>query len=205
VSRFDRLIALASRADRLGLAATRLGLVVVLLWVGGTMVCRFGAEGPAPAAASPPRLSSFSAQPAPEYRPPVNGEGAVVPASSTGSGGNSTSPMAPALGAVLVVCGLMVAAHPWLPRLAAVGSFLVLALSLGTVAFLVMTPDGWVPAPGRPVVQDALLLGVALVTMADSARACLRGKGGANTPAEVVVPIDEWEEEFANRSITTAT
>jgi uncharacterized membrane protein YkgB len=205
VARFDRLIALASRADRLGLAATRLGLVVVLLWVGGTMACRFGAEGPAPVAASPPLLSSFSAQPAPEYRPAANGEGAVVPSSRTGSGGNPTYPLAPALGAVLVACGLMIAAHPWLPRLAAVGSFLVLALSLGTLSFLVMTPDGWVPAPGGQVVQGALLLGVALVTMADSARASLRGKGGANTPAEVVVPIDEWEEEFANRSITSAT
>jgi uncharacterized membrane protein YkgB len=176
MSRFDRLIALASRADRLGLAATRLGLVVVLLWIGGPLACRFQA------------------------------------------GGSSAYPLAPALGAVLVACGLMVAAHPWLPRLAAVGSFLVLAVSLGTLSFLLTTPDGWVAAaggpghglpllagPGRLVIQDALLLGAALVTMADSARASRRVKPATKKPADVVVPIDEWEEAFANRSITSAT
>jgi uncharacterized membrane protein YkgB len=59
-------------------------------------------------------------------------------------------------------------------------------MSLVTLSFLVTTPESWVPAlgdtehgfpylsgRGRLVVKDAIMLGAALVTMADSAKAFL--------------------------------
>jgi uncharacterized membrane protein YkgB len=191
---FNQLIALASRADRLGVAVTRLGLVVVLLWIGGQKVCRFEADGIVPFVANSPFMSFFYAHPAPEYKQHMNKEGEVVPANRAWHEDNHTYTFAFALGAVIVAYGLMIASHPWLPRVAAVGSFLVFVMSFVTLSFLVTTPECWVPdlggpehgfpllaAPGRLVVKDAIMMGAALVTMADSAQNYLLRQESAAT------------------------
>ena len=195
MTRFNELIALASRADRLGVAVTRFGLVVVLLWIGGQKITRFEADGIVPFAANSPFMSFFYARPAPEYRQHMNREGEVVPANRAWHESNHTYTFAYGLGAVIVAYGLMIASHPWLPRVAAAGSFLVFVMSFVTLSFLVTTPECWVPdlggpehgfpllaAPGRLVIKDAIMMGAALVTMADSARAYLRKKAAAAAP-----------------------
>ena len=77
---FTNLLKTASRADRLGMAVTRTGLVVVLLWIGGQKVCAFEADGIVPFVANSPFMSFFYTHPAPEYRQHMNREGEVVPA-----------------------------------------------------------------------------------------------------------------------------
>jgi uncharacterized membrane protein YkgB len=65
-----------------------------------------------------------------------------------------------------------------------VGSFLVFIMSFVTLSFLVTSPETWVPALGGPnhgfpylsgagrlVIEDAITIGAALVTMAGSAKA----------------------------------
>ena len=150
MTRFDQLIAMASRADRLGVAVTRLGLIVVLLWIGGQKVTRFEADGIVPFVANSPFMSFSYAHPAPEYRAHMNREGEVVPANRAWHESNHTYLFAYGLGAVIVAYGLMIASHPWLPRLAAVGSFLVFVMSFVTLSFLVTTPECWVPDLGGP-------------------------------------------------------
>ena len=118
MGRFNQLIALASRADRLGVALTRLGLVVALLSSGA----RFDAL----------------------------------------------------LSAVGVCFALMIASHRWLPRLAVLGSFLVFVLSCVGLSLRVTAPESWSPESGRLVLKDAVLMGAALVIMADSARSYFR-------------------------------
>jgi len=110
-----------------------------------------------------------------------------VPANRAWHEANGTYHFAWGLGAVIVAYGLLIAAHPWKPALAAVGSFLVFLMSFVTLSFLITTPECWVPAlgdaehgfpylsgAGRLVLKDAIMMGAALVTMADSARAYLR-------------------------------
>ena len=93
---------------------------------------------------------------------------------------------------MIVTFGVMIALHPWLPQVAAVGSFLVFLMSFVTLSFLITTPECWVPALGSPehsfplldlpgllVVKDSIMMGAALVTMADSAKAYLRKRGAA--------------------------
>jgi uncharacterized membrane protein YkgB len=197
MTRFNELITLASRADRFGVAVTRLGLVVVLLWIGGQKVTRFEADGIVPFVTNSPFMSFFYARPAPEYRQHLNREGEVVPANRAWHEGNHTYLFAYGLGVVIVAYGLMIASHPWLPRVAAVGSFLVFVMSFVTLSFLVTTPECWVPnlggpehgfpllaAPGRLVIKDAIMMGAALVTMADSARAYLRKQAPAAAPPQ---------------------
>ena len=147
--RFNKLFELAARLDRVGIAVTRIGLVVVLVWIGGLKVFAYG------------------------------------------------------LGAIIVAYGLMIASHPWLPRLAAVGSFLVFVMSLVTLSFLVTTPEAWVQPLGSPehgfpllsgagrlVIKDAIMAGAALVTMADSAKAYLRKQ---EAPGQTALQLEPAE------------
>lgn len=182
-----QLLETAARADRLGLTVTRLGLVVVLVWIGGLKVYRYEDEGIVPFVANSPAMSFFYQAPAGEYRQHMNREGELVPANREWHERNGTYLFAYGLGSVIVLYGVMIALHPALPTVAAVGSFLVFTMSLVTLSFLVTTPEVWVPPLGSPehgfpllsgagrlVLKDAIMLGAALVTMADSARLALQ-------------------------------
>jgi uncharacterized membrane protein YkgB len=206
----NELVQLASRMDRLGVTVTRLGLIVVLLWIGGQKVTRFEADGIVPFVANSPFMSFFYAHPAPDYRQHMNREAEVIPANRAWHEANHTYTFAYGLGAVIVAYGLMIASHPWLPRLAVLGSFLVFVMSFVTLSFLVTTPECWVPdlggtehgfpllaAPGRLVIKDAIMMGAALVTMADSARTYLRKRTAAHATANGVVASERLEEQFA--------
>jgi len=83
--------------------------------------------------------------------------------------------------------GILIALHPLWPQVAAVGRFLLILMALTTLSFLITTPEAWVPAlgdsahgfpflsgTGRLVVKDAIMLGAAVTTMADSAKAHLQ-------------------------------
>lgn len=185
----DRLLSLAARADRIGVAVTRLGLVVVLLWIGGLKAFRYEADGIIPFVANSPFFSFLIAEPE-EYTRHKNPEGALVPENRAWHEKNGTYVFSYGLGAVIVAYGILIALHPVAPVAAAFGSFLVVVMSFVTLSFLITTPECWVPAlgdtthgfpylsgAGRLVVKDAIMMGAALVTMADSARAALRRKG----------------------------
>jgi reactive chlorine resistance protein C len=194
VDKFNSLFELAARLDRVGITLTRIGLVVVLVWIGSLKAFRYEDEGIVPFVANSPLMSFFYQQPAGEYRQHMNREGDLVPANRAWHERNGTYLFAYGLGAVIVALGVMIALHPWLPRVSAVGSFLVFGMSFVTLSFLVTTPEAWVPALGSPehgfpllsgagrlVIKDAIMLGAALVTMSDSAKAYLR-KRSKNVP-----------------------
>lgn len=180
-----------ARFDRIGLTVTRLGLIVVLVWIGGLKVARYEADGIVPFVANSPLMSFFYATPN-EYQQHKNPEGALVPTNRAWHEANGTYPFALGLGSVIVLYGVLIAVNPWLPQVAAVGSFLVFVMSLVTLTFLVTTPECWVPplgdtvhgfpylsGAGRLVIKDAIMLGAALVTMADSAKSYLLRRGVA--------------------------
>jgi reactive chlorine resistance protein C len=180
------LFELAARTDRVGVAVTRAGLIVVLLWIGGLKAFQYEADGIVPFVANSPAMSFFYAAPD-NYKPHMNPEGKLVPENRAWHEANGTYEFAYGLGAVIVLYGLLLCLHPWLPQAAAVGSFLVFVMSFVTLSFLVTTPECWVPplgdaqhgfpylsGAGRLVVKDAVMMGAALVTMADSAKAYLQ-------------------------------
>lgn len=192
----DRLYEVASRADRVGMGVTRFGLILVLVWIGGLKVARYEADGIVPFVANSPFMNFFYKYPVPDYKAHRNPEGALVPANRAWHEENRTYPFALGLGSVIVLYGILLCFHPWLPQVAAVGSFLVFVMSLVTLSFLITTPECWVPAlgdvnhgfpylsgAGRLVVKDAIMMGAALVTMADSAKAYLRKRERARAGA----------------------
>lgn len=183
---YSRFLTLAAGSERLGMTMTRLGLIVVLLWIGGLKIFKYEADGIVPFVANSPLMSFLYKHPAPEYKTHMNAEGQLVPQNRAWHEENRTYPFSYGLGAVIVLYGLLLCLHPWSPGLAAVGSFLIAVMSLVTLSFLITTPESWVPAlgdtehgfpylsgRGRLVVKDAIMLGAALITMADSARAAL--------------------------------
>jgi uncharacterized membrane protein YkgB len=189
-----RLFQIASKADRIGLTVTRLGLVVVLVWIGSLKIYRYEADGIVPFVANSPFMSFFYNDPG-NYKQHMNPEGAVVAENQAWHEMNRTYPFAIGLGMVIVGYGLLIALNPWLPQAATVGSFLVFVMSFVTLSFLVTTPEAWVPNRGGPehgfpllsgagrlVIKDAIMMGAALVTMADSAKTYLR-RGGERVPA----------------------
>jgi reactive chlorine resistance protein C len=193
----EKIFGAAARMDRIGVAVTRLGLIVVLFWIGGLKVCRYEADGIVPFVANSPFMNFFYAHSAPEYKKHMNKEGELVSANREWHERNHTYVFAYGLGSVIVFYGLLLCLHPWLPQAATVGSLLVFIMSFVTLSFLITTPECWVPALGSPehgfpllsgagrlVVKDAIMMGAALVTMADSAKAYLRKQ-----TARATVPV----------------
>ncbi|MFN7934079.1 MAG: DUF417 family protein [Bryobacteraceae bacterium] len=182
-----RIFELMARMDGWAVRLTRVGLIVVLVWIGSLKIYRYEADGIVPFVANSPVMSFFYAHPAPEYRQHMNREGDPAPANRVWHESNHTYPFAIGLGSVIVAFGLMLSLHRWSPQVSAVGGLLVFGMSLVTLSFLITTPEAWVPdlsgpehgfpllsGAGRLVVKDAIMLGAALVVMADSAKAYLR-------------------------------
>ncbi len=78
----------------------------------------------------------------------------------------------------------MIAAKPVAPRASAAGSFGAAGMLLGTLSFLVTTPEAWREGPGgipqlsvlgENLLKDAVLLGATLLTAAESLRAVQAG------------------------------
>ena len=182
-----RIYSKAATLDRIGMGLLRLGLVVVLVWIGALKFARYEADGIVPLVANSPLMSFFYHNPAPQYRGYMNKEGELNPTHRQWHETNGTYPFASGLGLVIISIGILIALHPFLPQLAAVGSFLLILMAFTTLSFLVTTPEAWVPAlgdaahgfpylagTGRLVVKDAIMFGAAVVTLADSAKAYLQ-------------------------------
>ena len=193
----QKLFELASRMDKIGVTVTRVGLIVVLLWIGGLKAFRYEADGIVPFVANSPFMSFFYADPG-NYKTHKNPEGALVPENRAWHEANHTYIFAYGLGSVIVLYGVLLCLHPWLPQAAAVGSLLVFVMSFVTLSFLITTPECWVPplgdaqhgfpylsGAGRLVIKDAIMMGAALVTMADSAKAYLRKRASLLSQSNV--------------------
>jgi reactive chlorine resistance protein C len=182
-----RLYIKAARLDRFGMGMLRLGLVIVLVWIGGLKFASYEADGIVPLVANSPFMSFLYHRPTPEYRQHLNKEGQVVPLNQQWNESNGTYQVSYDLGVIIVSLGMMIALYPIWPQVSAVGSLLLILMSLTTLSFLVTTPEAWVPGLGGPqhgfpylsgtgrlVVQDFTMLGAAIVTMADAAKAYVR-------------------------------
>ena len=173
----------AASLQTTGIHLTRLGLVIVLLWIGGIKAFRYEALGIIPFVANSPTMSFFLKYDAPEYKKHMNKEGEYKPENIAWHKENNTYLFSYGLGAVIVLIGLLIALYPVLPALSAVGSFLAFIMSLVTLSFLITTPETWVPslgdsesgfpylsAAGRLVIKDVIMMGAAVVTMAQAAK-----------------------------------
>jgi uncharacterized membrane protein YkgB len=175
----------AAKLDRVAMGMLRAGLVIVLVWIGGLKFVDYEAEGIVPLVANSPLMSFLYHRPA-EYRTHMNKEGELNPEHRAWHRENGTYTFSHGLGVVIVSIGLLIAIYPVNPTLSALGSWLLVLMSCTTLSFLVTTPEAWVPAlgdanhgfpflsgAGRLIVKDFIMLGAAMVTLVDSAKASL--------------------------------
>jgi len=185
----DKYFKFAASLQSMGIHMARIGLVVVLLWIGGLKAFRYEAAGIVPFAANSPAMNFFYKYEAPEYKKHMNKEGEYKPDNIAWHTENNTYLFSYGLGAVIILIGLLIALYPVFPALSAIGSFLAFIMSLVTLSFLITTPETWVQplgdaeygfpylsAAGRLVIKDVIMMGAAVVTMAQAAKKYLDQK-----------------------------
>jgi len=177
----------AALFDRAGMTMLRIGLIVVLAWIGALKFADYEADSIVPLVANSPLTSFVYSHPAPEYRQYMNKEGEDVPVHHAWQLSNRTYTASHVLGCIIVLLGVLIALHGPFPQAAALGSGLLVLMACTRLSFLVTTPEAWVQplgstthgfpylsGVGRLVVKDCIMLGAAVVTMADSAKSYLR-------------------------------
>jgi uncharacterized membrane protein YkgB len=158
----------------------RIAIFVVMAWIGGLKFVPYEAESIVPLIANSPVMSFFYARPAPEYKQYMNNEGEVVPKNRAWHQENRTYVFADALGAVIVIIGILMLLGLFSPKIGIVGALLTIGMSCVTLSFLITTPEAWVAhfpylsGGGRLVVKDVIMLSAALVCLSSSARELLR-------------------------------
>lgn len=174
--------------EKWGKNAVRFGIVVVFLWIGGLKFFTYEADGIVPFVANSPFMSFFYNHPT-DYKTHQNKEGELVIPNHEWHLQNNTYGFSNGLGIFLVGVAILVALHPVAPLASMAGSILIFIMTLGTLSFLITTPEVWVPhlgdeqwgfpylsGRGRLVVKDIVILGGALITMSQSAQLYLSRK-----------------------------
>lgn len=177
-----RIVSLQKLAIRLG----RLSIAVILIWIGGLKFFDYEAEGIVPFVANSPFMSFFYAAPG-DYKGQILKEGEADPARHQWHEANGTYHFSYGLGVLLVTMGMLLVLNYVNPLFGITGSVLVIIMALGTLSFLITTPETWVPkldgaehgfpylsAKGRLVVKDLIMMMAAFITLTDSANVFLQ-------------------------------
>jgi len=174
--------------DQFGKKVIRFGIVVVFLWIGGLKFFTYEADGIVPFVANSPFMSFFYSHPN-DYKKHMDKEGELIAANHQWHTDNNTYGLSYGLGAFLVTLAIFVALYKVAPLPSMIASLLVGIMTLGTLSFLITTPESWVPhltdqqwgfpylsGRGRLVIKDLVIFGGAIITMSESARIYLERK-----------------------------
>lgn len=180
------LLTFTSGLRGFGIKFIRVAILVVFVWIGGLKYFHYEADGIVPFVANSPFMSFFYAKDAPEYKEYKNPEGAYVPANREWHEANNTYLFSYALGALIVSIGILVFLGIFSSKLGLIGDTLAIIMTIGTLSFLVTTPEVWVPnlggeefgfpllsGAGRLVIKDIVILAGAVVLLSDSSKRVL--------------------------------
>ena len=183
-----KMLQAISRMDKAGVKFLRIAIAVILIWIGALKAAPYEAEGIAHFVSNSPFMRFFYHHPD-EYRQHKNKEGELVPGNREWHKKNNTYGYAYGLGALLTGMGILLLLNGVNPLLGVAGGVLTFIMAIGTLSFLITTPETWVPAlgdaqhgfpylsgPGRMVLKDLVMMGGAIVVSADSARQYLHRK-----------------------------
>lgn len=163
----------------------RIGIFIVMAWIGGLKAFQYEADGIIPFVANSPFMSFFlkyDNSNTPNYKQFKNKEGEVVEKNIAWHKENGSYTFSYGLGTVIVLIGILTLLGIWFPKIGVWGGLLTFGMSLVTLSFLITTPETWVPnlggpnhgfpylsATGRLVVKDIIMLGAGLVMASDAA------------------------------------
>lgn len=186
---FYGFLSLAARVQRFGLGLIRVAVLVIFVWIGGLKFWNYEAEGIVPFVANSPLMSFFYSHDAPEYREYRLREGEFDAAKHAWHVENNTYVFSHALGVLIMSIGILTFLGFFSRRVGLVGEVLVIVMTLGTLSFLVTTPEVWVPdlgsgeagfpllsGAGRLVIKDLAIIAGAVVLLSDTARHLLAAR-----------------------------
>ena len=184
----NTLLHTIANLDKAGKLVIRAGIVIVFLWIGGLKFFPYEADGIVPFVANSPFMSRLYNNPT-EYKTHMNKEGELIAENRQWNTENNTYGFSNELGILLIALGILVGIHPWAPLESMFGSIFVFILTLGTLSFLITTPESWVPhltdqqygfpflsGMGRLVLKDIVIMGASIITMSESATLYLKNK-----------------------------
>lgn len=188
---YTRFLQTAASSQRLGIHLIRVSIMIVFVWIGGLKFWNYEAEGIVPFVANSPFMSFFYTKPAPEYKEFKLAEGQFDQKKHAWHAENNTYGFSRGLGVLIMSIGILTFLGIFSPKIGLIGAMLAIVMTVGTLSFLVTTPEVWVPdlgsgehgfpllsGAGRLVVKDTVILAGAIVVLADSARRILKQRNG---------------------------
>ena len=182
-----RFLETAAEAGPLGIKMIRIAILIIFVWIGGLKFFHYEAEGIVPFVANSPFMSFFYNNDAPKYKSYKLKEGEFDAAKRAWHEENNTYGFSRGLGLLIMTIGVLVFLGIFFARIGLVGDLLAIVMTIGTLSFLVTTPEAWVPnlgsgeygfpmlsGAGRLVIKDTAILAGAVVLLSDSARRILK-------------------------------
>lgn len=180
------LLTFTSGLKSFGIKFIRVAILVVFVWIGGLKYFHYEADGIVPFVANSPFMSFFYNKAAPEYKEYKLKEGEFNEVKHQWHMENNTYGFSHGLGILIMAIGILTFWGIFSPQIGLAGAALAVIMTLGTLSFLVTTPEVWVPdlgsgehgfplltGAGRLVIKDTAILAGALVVLADSAKKVL--------------------------------
>lgn len=176
-------------SQRIGVAALRISVAAVFLWIGALKFVPYEADSITPFVANSPVMYFFYKHPE-DYKAHLTREGELKPAERAWQTANGTYAFSNGLGTVEMIIGFLVLAGLVSVRLGLAGAVLAFLTPFVTLSFLVTTPEAWVPAlgdaqhgfpwlsgAGRLVLKDTVILAGGWLLVVDGARSMLTQLG----------------------------
>ena len=184
---FITLLSFAANLKNVGLKLIRLAILIVFVWIGALKFTHYEADGIVPFVANSPFMSFFYAKEAPEYKEYKNKEGEFVQKNREWHERNRTCVFSRGLGVLIMSIGILVFLGIFSSKAGIVGDTLAIIMTIGTLSFLITTPECWVPdlgsgehgfpllsGAGRLVIKDTVILAGAITLLSDSAGRLLK-------------------------------
>lgn len=184
---FITLLSFAANLKNVGLKLIRLAILIVFVWIGALKFTHYEADGIVPFVANSPFMSFFYAKEAPEYKEYKNKEGEFVQKNREWHESNRTYVFSRGLGVLIMSIGILVFLGIFSSKAGIVGDTLAIIMTIGTLSFLITTPECWVSdlgsgehgfpllsGAGRLVIKDTVILAGAITLLSDSAGRLLK-------------------------------
>ena len=185
--KFITLLSFAANLKDVGLKLISLAILIVFVWIGALKFTHYEADGIVPFVANSPFMSFFYAKEAPEYKEYKNKEGEFVQKNREWHESNRTYVFSRGLGVLIMSIGILVFLGIFSSKAGIVGDTLAIIMTIGTLSFLITTPECWVPdlgsgehgfpllsGAGRLVIKDTVILAGAITLLSDSAGRLLK-------------------------------
>lgn len=182
-----RLLEIAASLEKPGVNMIRVAILIIFVWIGGLKFWNYEAEGIVPFVANSPLMSFFYNEKAPEYKNYKLREGEFNEVKHEWHKANNTYGFSKGLGVLIIAIGVLTFLGIFSAKIGLVGAVLAIIMTIGTLSFLVTTPEVWVPdlgsgesgfplltGAGRLVIKDTAILAGAIVVLSDCAQRVLK-------------------------------